>query len=168
VETEAHETIDDRLRRALFFCQMFNYGFGRAGIWAVHDPIAHGFITFADAHLLFTMFLVDKRDNPIGGFIYPTLKEIGKAHWLDDTVRILNESIGPASFEDYLRKWRNKLATHGALSPTSLPNNIRALVLSSDADDRMFTLLDELRSSVDDLTSALHKEVRVRESASEL
>ena len=166
METGADDTIDDRLRRALFFCQMFNFGFGRAGIWAIKDPIAEGFTTFADAHLLFTMFLVDKDDNPLGGFIYPTLKEAGKVHWLDEIIRILNEPVGLVSFQDYLRKWRNKLATHGDLSPTTLPDSIRALVLSSEADDRLLSLLDELRSSVDNLTSVLHKEVRDRESAS--
>lgn len=160
------ETIDDRLRRALFFCQMFNFGFGRAGIWGIKDPIAEGFTTFADAHLLFTMFLVDKNTSPIGGFIYPILQEAGKAHWLDEIIRILSEPVGLIRFEEYLRKWRNKLATHGNLSPTSLPDSIRALVLSPDADDRLSELLDELRFSVSDLTSALHKEVFDREPAS--
>ena len=162
METEAHKTIDERLRRALFFCQMFNFGFGRAGIWSIHDPIADGFTTFADAHLVFTMFLVDKEGNPMGGFIYPILKEIGKEHWLDKTIGILNQTVESVRFEDYLRKWRNKLATHGDLSPGSLPDNIRALVLSSDADDRMLELLDELRSSVGILASELHKEIRLR------
>lgn len=156
----ADETFNEQLQRALFFCQMFNFGFGRAGLWGLHDPVAEGFTTFADAHLLFTMFLVDKGDKPLGGFIYPLLHGAGKADWMNEVIRVLNEPVGDVPFEEYLRKWRNKLATHGNLSPTSLPDSIRTMVLSSDSDDRLLALLDELRSSVSDLTSTLHKEVR--------
>ncbi|MEQ1794553.1 MAG: hypothetical protein ABL970_10215 [Nitrospira sp.] len=164
----AQETINEQLQRALFFCQMFNFGFGRAGLWGLHDPVAEGFTTFADAHLLFTMFLVDKGDKPLGGFIYPLLYGAGKADWMSEVIRVLNEQVGNVSFEEYLRKWRNKLATHGALSPTSLPDSIRAMIQSSDFDDRLLTLLDELRSSVNDLTFTIHTEVRGLESASKI
>ena len=34
---------------------------------------AEGFTTFADVHLLFTMFLVERDDKPLGGCIYPLL-----------------------------------------------------------------------------------------------
>ena len=162
MEKVTPETTDERLHRALFFCQMFAFGFGPAGIWGIKNPIAHGFTTFADAHLLATMFLTDKGTHPIGGFIYPILRDAGKAHWLDEVIRILNEPVGEVCFEEYLRKWRNKLATHGNLSPTSLPDSIRSLVISPDADDRLLELLDELRFAVRNLTSALHKEVTDR------
>jgi len=85
---------------------------------------------------------------------------------MNEVTRVLNEPVGDVSFEEYLRKWRNKLATHGTLSPTFLPDSIRAMVQSSDFDDRLLALLDELRSSVSDLTSTLHKEVRGPESTS--
>ena len=145
---------------------MFNFGFGRAGLWGLHDPVAEGFTTFADAHLLFTMFLVDKGDKPLGGFIYPFLHGAGKSDWMNEVIRVLNEPVGDVTFEEYLRKWRNKLATHGNLSPTSLPDSIRTMVLSSDSDDRLLALLDELRSSVSELTATLHKEVRGQDSTS--
>jgi len=74
----AHETINEQLQRALFFCQMFNFGFGRAGLWGLHDPVAEGFTTFADAHLLFTMFLVDKGDKPPAGLFIHFFMERGK------------------------------------------------------------------------------------------
>lgn len=160
------ESFDEQLRRALVSCQMFNFGFGRAGLWGLHDPVAEGFTTFADAHLLFTMFLVDKDDKPLGGFMYPLLHGAGKAHWMDEVIRVLNEGVGDVTFDECLRKWRNKLVAHGDLSPTSLPDSIRTLVLSSDCDDRLLALLDELRSAVGDLTSMLSEEVRGRESTS--
>jgi len=162
----ADETFNEQLQRALFFCQMFNIGFGRAGLWGLHDPVAEGFTTFADAHLLFTMFLVDKGDKPLGGFIYPLLHGTGKADWMNEVIRVLNEPVGDVIFEEYLRKWRNKLATHGTLSPTSLPDSIGTMVQSSDYDDRLLALLDELRAAVSDLTSTLHKEVRGSEPKS--
>ena len=156
----AEETFNEQLQRALFFCQMFNYGFGRAGLCGIHDPVADGFTTFADAHLLFTMFLVDKGDKPLGGFIYPLLHGAGKADWMNEVIRVLHEPVGDVTFEVYLRKWRNKLVTHGTLSLTSLPDSIRTMVVASDFDNRLLALLDELRSSVSYLTSTIHKEVR--------
>jgi hypothetical protein len=64
------------------------------------------------------------------------------------------------------RRGCNRLATHGDLSPGSLPDNIRSLVLSSEADDQMLSLLDDLRSAVQAFTSELHKEILARESKS--
>ena len=160
------ETFNEQMERALFFCQMFNFGFGRAGLWGIHDPVAEGFTTFADAHLLFTMFLVDKGDKPLGGFIYPLLHRAGKADWMKEIIRVLNEPVEEVTFEEYLRKWRNRLATHGNLSPTTLPDSIRTMVLSSNSDDRLLVLLDELRSSVSDLSLILRNEIRGLESTS--
>lgn len=57
---------------------MFNFGFGRAGLWGLHDPVAEGFTTFADAHLLFTMFLVDKGTNHWADLFIHFFMERGK------------------------------------------------------------------------------------------
>jgi hypothetical protein len=114
------ENSKEELERVLFFCQMFNYGFGPAGLWTVNNSIARGYNTFACIHLVYTMFIVDKKDKPIGGFIYPILSQLKKQNLLDQVEKILGEQVRSTTFEDYLRKYRNKLATHGDLSPDQL------------------------------------------------
>ncbi len=155
------DNIQDQLERIYFFCQMFNYGFGRSGLWTINDPIAYGYNTFANIHLLSTMFLVDKRDKPIGGFVYPILASIKKEGFLDNVQSVFTKEVKGTSFEEYLRKYRNKLATHGDLSPHSLPDNIREIILGEDTDERLLDLLDELREAVENLTTKIQSELNI-------
>jgi len=137
---------------------MFRYGFGPAGLCTINDPVARGYNTFADIHLVFTMFLVDKKDKPIGGFIYPVLDRVGKAALLDDVKAVLGKKVAGTTFEQYLRAYRNRLATHGDLSTLSLPDPVRRAV-GSKPNARVLKLLDELGHAVDDFMTALRREL---------
>ncbi len=149
---------NDDLERVIYICQVFDYAFGHAGLYTINDPIAMGYNTFACIHLVFTMFLVDKKeDKPIGGFIYPILSKMGKESLLDNVQAVLCENLGDITFEDYLRKYRNKLATHGDLSIDSLPTIHKELVISDRTNDRILELIDKLRYAVDNLLNELRK-----------
>lgn len=51
-------------------------------------------------------------NDPIGGNLYPALKEIGLENNLDDIVNILNTRIDSMEFKEIIRTFRNKAIVH--------------------------------------------------------
>lgn len=133
-------------------------------IWANNNPVADGYTTFANIHLAYTMFLVDKKEKPIGGFIYPILASIEKADLLHDVRMVLGKELNGMPFEDFIRKYRNKLATHGDLSPNSLPQQVREGVLAQEPDPHGLDLMYELREAVEALRIHLWRELNAASS----
>lgn len=57
--------------------------------------------------------LLDKQENvPVGGNLYPALKELSLEDHLTPIIDILNERIGNLDLQNILRIFRNKMITH--------------------------------------------------------
>lgn len=120
------------IESVLVHLEMFEYGFNqtynpRLEEMGVLSRIPQLYNLFAGLHLISTLFLVDKQDNPMGGFIYLALKDIGLEQHLEPIKRVLETKTGKTTFGDFIRLSRNKLATHGLLELDSIPETARSL-----------------------------------------
>lgn len=56
--------------------------------------------------------LYKKISLPIGGNLYPALKELGLSNYLNPIISTLNEKIGNLDLQTILKTFRNKMVTH--------------------------------------------------------
>jgi len=57
--------------------------------------------------------LYKKEYLPIGGNLYPALKELGLTNYLNSIINTLNEKIGSMDLQTILKTFRNKMIAHG-------------------------------------------------------
>ncbi len=70
-------------------------------------------------------FLLDNGVNiPIGGNLYPALKDMGLEESLNEIIEILNEEIESMKFKEIIRKFRNKALVHTDYSFNALDEQI--------------------------------------------
>jgi len=70
-------------------------------------------------------FLLNNGTNiPIGGNLYPALKDLGLEESLNEIVGILNEEIESMELKEIIRKFRNKAIVHTDYSFDALDENI--------------------------------------------
>jgi len=74
-------------------------------------------------------FLLNNGTNiPIGGNLYPALKDLELEESLNEIVEILNEEIESMEFKEILRKFRNKVIVHTDYSFDALDEHIYNIV----------------------------------------
>ena len=74
-------------------------------------------------------FLLDNgTNNPIGGNLYPVLKELGLEDRLNEVIEILHNKIESMELKEILRKFRNKVIVHTDYSFDSLDEHIYKIV----------------------------------------
>ena len=155
MDGKARESIE----RVILHCDMFLYGnTGSADTFL--NPIARRFYDFAGIHLMSTMFLIqDSQHNPkpMGGFCYRVLEPLGFAYLLEGIQQILQTPLGQTTLGDYIRRCRNKLATHGDLSAARMPEKELSFLHYDNAEVDHERLMDELQREVQKLRSKLEE-----------
>ena len=83
----------DILNRIIFHCEMYLHGVqGRIEeIVEAFDGecLSKRFREFGLLHLISSMFLIDKENKPMGGFVYTLLKKLSLEHMLNNIKDIL-------------------------------------------------------------------------------
>src|SRR6266851_4515338 len=103
------------LQSVLLHLDMLMYGADQAALAELTSTVSRVprlYHMFANANLINTLFLVDKRTSPMGGYVFRALSQHGLKHLLDDIEVIVNAPIGRTTFGDIIRHNRNKLMVH--------------------------------------------------------
>lgn len=142
----------DALQRIVVHCEMYLLSQQRSAEEAVDEIVGEGtrgrLREFGALHLIAMMFLIDKADSPMGGFVYRILKSLGHSDLAEPFVAIFETPIGETTFGDLLRQVRNRLATHGELTEEALPAAIRRIRASQEEYPRVEKLTEKLRDEV--------------------
>jgi len=112
-----HEEQIEKLGHIVFSLKEFCYGLDRLD--EISEEVEQGC-----AQMRFYMnslyeytaryFLLNKQEDlPIGGNLYPALKELGLEDYLTPIINTLNKKIGSLDLYTILRTFRNKMITHG-------------------------------------------------------
>jgi hypothetical protein len=117
------------------------------------------FYTFANYHLITTLFLVDKKQSEMGGAVYILLSRHHLHHLLDPIHSLLNRSIGKTTFGDFIRQQRNKLMVHGDLAFSNLPRQIQQVPKNRQLALRFEKLFAELTREVEILAARIRLEL---------
>jgi hypothetical protein len=104
--------------------------------------------SFSSLHLITSMFLVDARNQATGGLCSTILKKRRRLHLLDEIRDLLHRGVGQTTVGDFLRKSRNKLATHGDFSFGSLPPSEREVLAVELYRNQLATAVGELPAAV--------------------
>ena len=90
------------------------------------NPVAQTFRHFGILNLLAAMFLLDRSAGaPIGGWVYPLLRDIGEEALLQPIIQTFDSPVGGTTYGELLRSVRNKLTMHGELTEDTLPDAVR-------------------------------------------
>lgn len=133
--------------------KQFSFGFEQLN--GIADDYADGtppkaFYLSALYNYVAVFYLLDKKDKPMGGALYPALKQHGFEHLLDPIQAILAEPIGTTTFGEFVRVVRNKAIVHLTYRDADLD----ALYQKVDMQDAA----NQARSQ--QLLAALHAETR--------
>jgi hypothetical protein len=113
--------------------------------------------TFALMHLITTIFLVDKRQLPMGGFAYRVLIRLRLAHLLEPIRKTMERKLGKTTLGDYLRRSRNKLAVHGDLDFASLSTDEQDVTFNEKALQTYERLMEQFERQVGRLKTKLER-----------
>lgn len=119
------------------------------------DETAQRFRYFGVLHLISAMFLLDRGDRPMGGFVYPILRQVNLEFLLEPIQSILESTVGRITFGELLRIVRNRLATHGDLSEQALPEAVREVRVRHDDHPNVTELTENLAVAIGDLRQNL-------------
>ena len=157
------EKTKESIELVIFHCEMFLYGY-KGPPDAIFNPVANSYNQFAGLHLVSTMFLIqDVPKEPMGGFCYRTLEPLGKSDLLDAIRQLFETPVGQTTFGDFMRLSRNKLATHGDLSFSQMPEKTQSLPFDRNAFRKFQKLMGELAEEVSRLRCRL-KEIVQKDS----
>ena len=125
----------DVLEEVIFHLLMLEYGLGfryspvLEAVGAT-SPVPRYFHMFGTAHLITTLFLVDRGRCRNGGYCQLALSRLHLVRFLSPIRRTLARRVGATTYGDFIRQSRNKLMVHGDLSFTSLPVEAQAVPFS--------------------------------------
>jgi hypothetical protein len=155
----------EALDLVVFHLEMLEYGMSQK-----FDPVLERheitmrvqrfYNAFALIHLITMMFLVDKKELPMGGFCYRALNDLGLSDKLAPVRKSLEGKVGGTAFGDFIRHSRNKLATHGGLNFVSLPPEAQAVHDSPRALSQFDRLMERLDGQVTRLRITLENRLK--------
>ena len=103
-------------------------------------------------------YLLNKSsDLPIGGNLYPVLRELGLEDYLNSIINTLNERIGNLDLQTILRIFRNKMITHSKYCFEPLEQRIYEIEDLREQDK--FIRFQELLQKLYDQTKELYTEL---------
>lgn len=138
-------------------CRMYLYG-SNGSPEVIVNEVAQDFYIFALLHLISTMFITaDNKNDENGGIFHRILDPLGKEILLIDIDKILSQPIGKTTLKQYIRTKRNKLATHGKLSFSSQPEQIKKLTFNEKNVNQFYEGMRRLDKAVYKLYNDLEK-----------
>ncbi len=95
------------------------------------------------------LFLLDGKDKPIAGSVYPALERHGLAVLLDPVKAVLDEPLGGTTFGEAIRVFRNKAIVHSTHADADLERIYEAVNMSrSENQMRWQELLERLYDAI--------------------
>lgn len=140
----------DRLRieRLLKLCRMFLYACGGSPECRV-NAVADDLFQFALLHVTSTMFITEE------GVFHRILNPMRHQALLAGVDAALDSRVGKTTLRQFIRSKRNKLATHGDLSFSSQPREVRNVTFSPRALQQFEAAMYSLESAVRALSRGL-------------
>lgn len=156
----------EKIELVITHCEMFLYGFHQPSfLLSDFTPtreriIADLYNIFTGMHLISTMFLLDKENNPMGGFCYRILGPLGLGHLLKPIKKIMDTPLDKTTFGNYIRRSRAKLATHGDLSFSSLRFEEQEITFDNKKILKFQKLMERLDEEVESLKNKLEEYIK--------
>jgi len=162
IETNPMEYNEDQIEMLIRHCKMFLYG-NSVNPEIIVNQVAEDFFHFALLHLTSTMFLIKDPDQEQKcGVFHRILDPIGESGLLDEIDKILQSPVGNTNLGEFIRRRRNKLATHSTLSITNLPEINLEVTYNSESLDQFNSAIERLIPEVSKLHDKLKKLIKTK------